>query len=389
MRIFLFSSVMFLLMGCTTFSQFAEEPVIVDTATAVPATILPEPTAVPPTAVPPTEIPPTAEPTAVPEPTAVTFELADETAVLTIPLTEPLGKLTSEVSGMAWYGEWLIIMPQYPLFSRQGEDGVLYALHKDEIEAFINGGSDAPLDAQPIPFHSSTLRHKIAGFEGYESIAFDGDSVYMTVEANQSGMHGYLVRGTIEPDLSGITIYAEEEIAYIPPQTSITNFSDESVLLVGDQLLTMYESNGLQYNPNPVAHVFGTDLSEQGTIPFPRIEFRVTDATELDENGRFWVINYNYPGDNKVQTDDDPLAAAYGKGATHAASKGVERLVELQYSPDGISLTDTPPVQLEMLPTDNNNYRNWEGIVRFNDGWLIITDRYPGTIFGYVSGTEK
>ena len=381
--------ILLLLVGCqTAVSESIEEP----TAVAV-MTIVSEPTAeqtiepiIEPTAAPaPTSVPtaaPTVAPTAVSE---MVHEDAVETAVIDIPLTGALASSSAEISGMAWYGDWLILLPQYPYFNRDGQDGALYALPKAGIDAFINGESDAPLEPQPILLDSGGLRHQIPGYEGFEAIAFVGDTMYLTIEANHGGsMQGYLVRGQITPDLSGATIFTET--AVISPQADIDNMTDETILLVGDQVLTMYESNGLLTNPAPVAHIFAADLAEKGTIPFPRMEYRVTDATEMDENGRFWVISYNFPHDNGVQTDDDPIAAQYGKGATHADSDGVERLVELQYSPDGTSRIDAPPMQLQLL--SNGDLRNWEGIVRFNGGWLLATDKYPTTMLGYVPSSS-
>jgi hypothetical protein len=110
----------------------------------------------------------------------------------------------------------------------------------------------------------------------------------------------------------------------------------------------------------------------------------VTDATAVDGNGRFWVINYLYPGDiTKLNIAQDGIAAQFGMGATHAASQTVERLIELQLITDGITLTDTPPIQLELLPDDEA--RNWEGIVRLDDaGFILATDKFPETILGFV-----
>ena len=73
------------------------------------------------------------------------------------------------------------------------------------------------------------------------------------------------------PDLIGVVL--AEETAVIAPQADIANKTDETILLVGDQVLTMYEANGLLPNPNPVAHIFGADLAEKGTMPFPRMEY--------------------------------------------------------------------------------------------------------------------
>ena len=147
--------------------------------------------------------------------------------------------------------------------------------------------------------------------------------------------------------------------------------------------MTFYEANGVEVNESPVAHLFNTDLSEAGTTTFPNIPYRVTDVTRLDENGRFWAINYNFPGSEDVQTDNDPLAQTYGEGTTHAQSDVVERLVEFQYDANGITMIAQAPIQLQLL--DEDNIRNWEGIVRLNDqGFLLVTDKFPATILGFV-----
>ncbi len=96
----------------------------------------------------------------------------------------------------------------------------------------------------------------------------------------------------------------------------------------GETLITLYEANGVDVNESPVAHRFNADLSVLDTVAFPNIEYRVTDATSVDENGRFWITNYYYPGDKELQTDGDVLAALQGGwGTTHLAYNQVERLV--------------------------------------------------------------
>jgi hypothetical protein len=119
-----------------------------------------------------------------------------------------------------------------------------------------------------------------------------------------------------------------------------------------------------------------------GTLPFPTVEYRVTDATELDDDGRFWVINYFFPGELALRPSEDPIAAAYGEGPTHAARSGVARLLEMQVTAQGVTLVDRPPVQLELGPL---SLHNWEGIVRLEDrGFLLVTDKFPETILGFV-----
>jgi len=57
--------------------------------------------------------------------------------------------------------------------------------------------------------------------------------------------------------------------------------------------------------------------------------------------------------------------------------------VEFQYTASGISLVDTPPIQLELI--DDDHSRNWEGVVRLDGiGFLLMTDTHPETILGFV-----
>ncbi len=300
-----------------------------------------------------------------------------ETAVQEITLDGPITDRDAEISGMAWYGDHLILLPQYPDYQRS--DSVIFAIPKAEIEAYL-GGDDTAIEPIAIPFENSGLGDRMDGFEGYESIAFLEDTAYLTIEVSGGGMKGFVVRGSIAPDLSQFTIVGPRMTEIEQPVT-LGNRSDEALLIAEDQIVTFYESNGEAVNESPVAHLFSTDLNIAGTVPFPHIPYRITDVTELDENGRFWAINYNFPNDRAIQ-EEDSLIAQYEEGATHQNSEGVERLVEFQYSEDGVTRIEQPPIQLQLL---SDELRNWEGIVRLDDlGFLIVTDKFPETILAFV-----
>lgn len=343
-------------------------------ATAVPPTVTPTPilaTSTPqPTA---TAVPPTATP----EPTA-----ASEQTVQIIPLDGPIAAPEAEISGLAWYGDTLILLPQFP--GRFGDQ--LFALPKADIVAFLAGTQDGPLTPQPIPLIAPDLS-RLAGYEGLEAIAFHDDQVFVTIETSGGApMLGYLAAGHVAPDLSQMELDTTSLMEIVPP-APLANYSDETLLLADEMVLTIYEANGRNVNPTPAAHPFSASLEPLGTLPFPAIEYRVTDATSLDSNGRFWVINYLFPGDiGKLDPATDELGERYGRGPTHSHSDAVERLVELQFSDSDITLTDTPPIQLELLPGDA---RNWEGIVRLDErGFLLATDKFPETILAFVALPE-
>ncbi|MCP4535620.1 MAG: hypothetical protein GY832_00565 [Chloroflexi bacterium] len=306
----------------------------------------------------------------------------DEQPVTVIPLTEPLSKKKAEVSGLAWYGDYLIILPQYPDFFTSEGDGFLFALPKADILAFLDGTTSDPLDPIQIPFVAPGLSEQIDGFEGYEAIAFVGDKVYLTIEAEPDLPIGYLLAATISPDLGELAVDVTN-LVEIQSQSESSNKAEEALLATGDTVITIYEVNGVALNTSPVAHIFDANLTALDTIPFPNIEYRITDATELDGDDRFWAINYFYTGGDDLLPETDPLAETYGQGSTHTRRDGVERLVEFQYTESGIILVDGPPIQLELLRKDE---RNWEGLVRLDDrGFLLMTDKFPDTILGFVA----
>ncbi|HZW04102.1 MAG TPA: hypothetical protein VFF68_09260, partial [Anaerolineaceae bacterium] len=212
------------------------------------------------------------------------------------------------------------------------------------------------------------------------------DTVYLTIEVEVGGaMSGYVVRGQVTGDLDSIRL-DPDSLQAIELPAEIYNMSAESLLLAGGELLTLYEANGARLLADPVAQRFSTSLEPLGELPFPNIEYRITDTTQPDADGRFWAINYFFPLDVRLITFRDPLVSDYGEGATNARMPGVERLVELQYTEEGISRVDQAPLYLRMVGVTG---RNWEGIARLDErGLLIVSDRHPDTILGFVPFEE-
>ena len=301
-----------------------------------------------------------------------------EQSIRQIFLDGPVADPESEISSMAWYGDYLILMPQYP--DRFGNN--LFYLTKEQILAFLNDEISGALTPTPIPFRGETLPTQIFGYEGLEGIETLGDQVFFTVESRPDTMLGYLLAGEMAPDMSEIRLDTERLIP-IQPQADLANMTDETILTVEGRVITIFEANGANVNPSPVAHVFDTDLTEQETLPFPNVEYRINDASRVDEDGLFWVINYFWPGDQKLLPIPDPIVAEWGVGESHSQTAVVERLLPMRYTPDGIVLADQPPVQLELI--GGIVARNWEGLVLLDDlGFLLVTDKHPSTILAFV-----
>jgi hypothetical protein len=306
---------------------------------------------------------------------------APEQAVTLLPLGGPLQSENAELSGLAWYGEHLVMLPQYPGWQEDGAP-CLYTVSKAEVLARLDGTASRPLEPRCIRFDSGGIEKRIPGFEGYEALGFAGDQAYLTVETRQSTGMGFLVTGHIAPDLSVLKLEASPQ-ASLPLPSDVSNAGFETLVMGEDRLLALYEANGANVNRAPVAERFDRSLSPSPKLTFPSIEHRITDATTLDSEGRFWVMNYSFPGTSSAYNPaPDPLVARYGTGPTHAQKPQVERLIELQVRADGIVLTDRPPLQLQL--TDEAP-RNWEGLVRLEGrGFLMVTDKFPRTLLGFV-----
>lgn len=307
-----------------------------------------------------------------------------EAQVTPLVLDASMAKQSMEYSGLAWFQDWLVLMPQYPEKNLIQGQASLFAIPKQSITDALNHPSGEALPWQAIAFEDDGLSESIRGFEGFESIAFNGDEVFMTIESRSgSPMMGYLVRGTVSGAIEQITLDADTLVP-LDPQTSFSNASDEAITLFNGMVYTFFEDNGFEQNPQPVAHQFSIeDPLQAATIPFPNINYRITDATSADSEGYFWVMNYFYPGDTHLQASSDALAEAYGQGSTHQDSDVVERIIKLQIGNAAIRLVDEPPVQLQLLP--ENEARNWEGLVVLDDlGFLVVTDSFPESILAFV-----
>jgi hypothetical protein len=286
---------------------------------------------------------------------------------------------------MAWYGEWLVLLPQFPWFADGGQSA-LYILPRQEVVDFLDGRVAGPLSPRPLPLDAPGVMVEIPGFEGFESIAFWQDQVFVTVEADYGDdMQGWLLRGRIEPDLSVLRLDVSSR-AVIDPQTSFHNMSDEALVIQdtpqGPIVMSFYEVNGRLANHSPLVHRFDANLQPLEPLPLSHIEYRVTDATALDAENRFWISNYFWPGEVQVLLGRYSMGSGLRAILSGATLRPVERLVELQLDEDGIRFTATPPINLTLGEGDS---RNWEGIVRLEQrGFLLATDRFPETLLAFV-----
>jgi len=234
-----------------------------------------------------------------------------------------------------------------------------------------------------MPLLNSNQLTAIPGYEGFEAVAVNGNQVFLTIEANHRGvMQGYLIQGSFQENAREISL-DPETLTEIPTPVQIFNAAYESIFIATSDAVTLFEANGRDLNPSPIAYQKVQSAPDFVPLEMPSIEYRLTDATDLDSEGRFWVLNIFIPIEFWYYTLNDPIKDQFGQGTTHEKNFQVERLVELKYNQDKITLSGNPPLQIELSAEGNS--RNWEALVRLDElGFLAMTDTYPDTILAFI-----
>jgi hypothetical protein len=313
-----------------------------------------------------------------------TQKVAEETEVQMIRLAAPLDQDKAEISGLAWCQGRLILLPQYPESLSDDDSSHFYYLESEDILNYIDGVSTQPLTPKPIRVNQKELRKAVTFFDGFEAIACRDNKLWLSIEAlNLLGTYqSFVVPGVIDFTQDPSIEINQESLVKLKTQSKLRNIGDEAIVLQGDDFISIHEVNDVRAVKQPKARLVSRQSLEISELAFPNIPYRITDTTELDEQQRFWAINYKYSGDKFSRNATDSLANEFGQGVSHKKYYNVERLLEFQIDGNIIRLIDQAPIQLKMTDVEG---RNWEGIVRLKDrGFLIATDKHPATLLGFV-----
>ena len=282
----------------------------------------------------------------------------------------PMKNSDEEVSGMDWYNDNLILLPE-------NLNGYIFAIKKAELDSRINGNDTTTIFPEQIKLNTPNYKELVPGFDSFEAIAFRGYEVYLTIEIRfADSMSCLLARGHIDEKTLEITV-PEQNLTVIDVPTFVDNMSYESLVVDKNRVIAIFEANGDSLIKAPYALSINSSANDIKKYPLSSINYRIADATRIDKNNRFWVINYFFPGDRKVlKPSNDILASRYGNGPSHSRSSRVERLVEYEIKNGNVSLTKSAPIEIEL--EGEKTSRKWEALARYgNEGFLIATDKYP------------
>ena len=309
---------------------------------------------------------------------SIQFMLAGEVLPIEIPLKGEAAERNLEMSGLAWYGDNLILMPQYVDKEAPG----FYYLSKESINDWLDGDRTSGLKPKPIRISMPSFENKIGGFEGFEAICFMGQKAFLIIESKHDGvMKSFLITGEMNFKKKELSINPGK-LEQLNVPVNLKNMGFESILKYNASLMVLFEANGMNVMKHPKADLYTNALKYKTNLSIPNIEYRITDVSDVDGKGRFWALNHYWPGERKILLPGkDFILDGFNEGETHQKYEHVERLVELKIDGDSITRTDAPPVQLVL----SEKSRNWEGLVRLgNKGFLMITDEHPRTILSFV-----
>jgi len=218
-------------------------------------------------------------------PSTASAETVPEVAPRPLPLASPLDRPDIEISGLAWHGDTLVVLPQYPSRAAGEDTHQLYGLPRSALRKAVADSPAAPLDPTPIPLNAPSLSERATAYEGCEAVAFDDRRVYLVIEGNaeDNGMEGHLLRGRAAPGLRRVRVPGTED-RHLPQQARLPNMSYESLVLRGDTVITIFEANGARVNATPRAYRFGSTLQPLGGSRFPR--WNTASPTRPHSTGR-------------------------------------------------------------------------------------------------------
>ena len=110
---------------------------------------------------------------------AASFASAQEKTVTEIILEGSANDRSLEMSGLTWYKDELILLPQYIDY----DDPAFYSISKHQLNNWLNQKSPKPIVPQKIKIILPDFRKSIKGYQGFEAVCFDGRNVYLIIES--------------------------------------------------------------------------------------------------------------------------------------------------------------------------------------------------------------
>jgi len=179
-----------------------------------------------------------------------------------IELAGDLAKKEFEASSLAWYKNYLIILPQFPHKWDKQFDGAIYFISQKELNNYISGEDKSPIKGEKIHFIADGLDEigKRDG-SGYEAITFINDKVFVSIESiDKDSSSSFIVEGNL--DFENRKLVLDKNSKYeIKSQTNIYNMGEEAIFTHKNYIYALHEANGININKSPFSTKLDIELN--------------------------------------------------------------------------------------------------------------------------------
>lgn len=298
----------------------------------------------------------------------ITTALHGQLTYTEIPLPASVAHRNNEYSSLAQWKSRIILTPQYPA-------RYIYSLDTTYIDAVLNGTkpNDTLYAFEFINLYA--IIAKIDGYQGFEAAVVVGNMIFYTIETGISNPHDFLVRGTLSDKR---IVMDTSRIVRLPKAVKdhgapLDEAGHESITYLTEQnkLLTLFEFNN--FPGHGKGWLIDTSLTKLEEIAVQPIDFRITDIHE--KNGEIYGINYGYHGEFEEYEPTEKIKKSNGQYANWA-KECVTRVIKLEVKDKQVNIKPMPVLTFDC--------ENWEGILQYKNGVLMITDQHPRTKFIYL-----
>jgi hypothetical protein len=292
-----------------------------------------------------------------------------------LPLPVEISSPKEEFSGLAWSGSRLYLLPQYGNHKETLLDGPfsIYSIEETHLSNVIEGkdtllNTYRRLSVKNLHQLPDSLKKF---YQGFEAITIVGSHVFLAMETDDDYDYCFLLKGLLDVENNEITIDPVDYVS-LKRYPYIFNAGFESLTYLPDQkkLLALFEFNAM---PDGGRGFLIDPSFKQAPQPIntPFLPFRITDI-EATAKGRIYALNYYWEGDYKpyltnnfLRNPEQTLKKWVADSMDSLKTKSYARIVTKK---------KWNSKKWEHVTSFHHQYTNWEGLVLYKNGALVITD---------------
>ncbi|RZL11145.1 MAG: hypothetical protein EOO89_20575 [Pedobacter sp.] len=294
---------------------------------------------------------------------------------IVIKLPGEIADSKQEFSSMYLKDDAVWLMPQYP----DSLNHSIYSIEKQAIEDAINSGSIIKEFGRISVNGLKNFKDRIGGsYEGLEAVVVIGNKVFFTIETKPPNKNCYLIRGTLQGDQ---IIIDNNRLYVLPKLKMLTNAGFEAMEYLPEKgkLLLFFEYNKADIGSK--ALLVDTSLTGKAdTMLFQPLMYRLTDVTV--SGNKLLGINYHY-NRSRVERPEyigaDSLFVEPDLEGKTIKEASMSRIIEIKIG-NGLTWKSKKVIEI----SDGIIANNWEGIVPFKKGVLLVSDEYSKTVLKYL-----